>query len=116
MKFQAGDSFEVKENSLKGTIKGICFNSILQCTDYVVQWEGRQTEETYPVDECDPIWELTSRNIFIKVPQALDFIPITIDTSGPITVNCNGHHTWVEVGFHFTKMVCKYCDVEQGKV
>lgn len=117
MKFQIGDNFRVIENGLLGQIIATSFNSMHQQSEYVVKWTHHAREESYPVDECDPCWELESRTVYIKIPQAIDFImtDIKIDTSGPIKVQCNGHHTWVEVGFHFTKEVCKYCDIEKGK-
>jgi len=115
MKFQVGDEFRVIENGLTGKIVGTSFNSVFQQQEYVVKWPQHPREESYPVDECDPCWELTSRTAYIKVPQSIDFIPMDIKVSGPIKVECNGHHTWVEVGFHFTKEVCRYCDIEKGR-
>lgn len=121
MKFKPGDRFYVKENGLKGMIVTTSFNSIHQVSEYIVLWESRSQEESYSIDDCDPLWEMDKQcpmvqAVTMRLPQALDSIPIIINTSGPIKVVCNGHHTWVEVGFHFTKMVCKYCDTEQGKV
>ena len=118
MKFKAGDSFRVIENNLIGKIVGISFNSVYQQEEYVVKWPNLSYEQTYPVDECDSIWELEPCpvvDVYMKLPTALNHIEIKIDMSGPVKVQCNGHHTWVDIGFQFTKQVCKYCDVEKGK-
>ena len=117
MKFKAGDNIRVIENNLLGKIVGISFNSINQCDEYVVKWPHHQYEESYPVDECDSIWALEPCPVvdtYIKLPKPIDFIQFDFKVTGPVKVECNGYHTWIDVGFHHSKFVCKYCDVKRA--
>lgn len=121
MKFKVGDRFKVKEEyselQMTGTVTGTSFNSIHQTDEYVVLWDTNRTvPETYSVDECDRMWNYECPVVTIRASHGIDFLVtnITIDTVGPVKIQCNGHHQWVEVGFHFTKEVCKHCDVERG--
>jgi hypothetical protein len=124
MKFTPGERFFVIENGLKGTVVG--FEHLDGKDWYYVDWdESKSGVQLYEVSECDPIWEHecpvvqsqwrrvgNTIEITVKSPQPIEFIPIEIDMS-KLKVECNGHHTWVNVGFHFTKEVCRYCDVER---
>ena len=117
MKFKAGDNFKVIDSGLLGKIVGTTWNSMHQCEEYIVKWSHHKYEETYPVDECDPIWELEPCpvvNSFLTIQNAINSIPIEIKMDGPIKVQCNGFHTWIDVGFHHSKFVCKYCDVKRA--
>lgn len=112
MKFKTGDNFRVIENGLLGEIMGISFNSIYQCEEYIVQWAHTPGKhETYPVDECDLIWELEPCpvvNVYVKLNKPVDFIEFKgIPTWVGENKNCN--HEWVDVGFHHSKIVCKHC-------
>lgn len=112
--FEIGDIFESIESGLRGKIKAISFNSIHQVNEYVVNWDSDPSRDwSYPCEECDSAWRLVSRTFYLKSTQAIDFVPIKIDTSGPVKVQCNGHHSWIEVGFNFTKEVCRHCDQEK---
>jgi hypothetical protein len=125
MKFKAGDTIRVIENGLVGKIVGTSFNSMYQQQEYVVKWPGVPYEESYPIDECDSIWELepcpvvntlfTAAKAIIKIngTEVAYCNDIKVSVDAP---KCNGYdHTWVECGFHFTKTVCKYCDFEKEK-
>lgn len=113
MKFQKHDIFRVSQNGLQGEIVDISFNSIHQENEYIVKWDHHGRYESYPTNECDPVWELVSRTSYIKGNQSIEFTPIEITMSNSVKVECNGYHTWIDVGFHFTKEVCKHCNVEK---
>ena len=130
MKFKAGDNIIVIENDVKGTITGVTYNSINQCDEYVVKWETLPYEQTFPVDECDPIWErapLPPNPLLPWIPDfsayrgladwkmpALNYIPITITIGDKITVQCNGHHTWKVYDSGFRRFeYCQHCNEER---
>jgi len=114
-KFQPGDTYEAIETGAQGTIKAISFNSILQQEEYVIEWSDRPGQEwSYACEECDPDWRLLSRTAYVKSNQPINNFEIKINSNGPFKVECNGHHHWIEVGFNFTKQVCKHCDQEKA--
>jgi len=125
MKFQVGDRFKVKDEfselGMTGLISGTSFNSIYQRDEYVVRWDNSPlSENTYSTDECDRMWDHECPVVGFRASQGIDFIPMSITIGGidytKEQIMCNAYnHDWVEVGFHFTKTVCKRCDVEKSK-
>lgn len=113
-KFQAGDTFIAVVTGVQGKVKAVSFNSIHQVEEYIVQWRDRPGEEfAYSCEECDSEWRLLQRPPQYVGWMAQDSHDIKIQTGGPVKVQCNGHHHWIEIGFNFTKEVCKYCDTEK---
>ena len=112
-KFKASDRIVVIENGLAGLIHAVSFNSIYQQEEYYVSWDsflgGRLP--SYPVDDCDGIWELecpikTIRNQFyanIGASPGEWKTPVFLDKS------CN--HTFLEYhGFSEQYKYCTLCD------
>lgn len=48
----------------------------------------------------------------ITLPQPVAGMTYTIHRGPSLKNECE--HEYVEVGFHFTKLVCKHCDKEKG--
>ena len=133
MGFQANDRFRVKENGLEGIVNAVSFNSIYQETEYYVTWDSfpNKGQVCYMATDVDSIWEKMA-----KLKEALEaaepnrgYVSQDGDTyhlpNGGTLIGMNRpsnenttskqlcDHKWVEVGFHHTKVVCKFCDVEQ---
>ena len=123
MKFKQGDRFKVKDEyselGMTGTVTGTSFNSIYQRDEYVVLWDtNKLSPETYSMEECDRMWnhecpvvgQVDSRPYWIK--EMAKESAAKPETS---TVMCQAYgHEWIEVGFQFTKTICKRCDVSKN--
>lgn len=136
MKFQSGDSIQVKENGFTGVIFSVHNlyrgpNNTFIGTNYTVLWDHWPNPGTYMASDVDDLWE--------KVAQIKDAHILSGPGSGYINQdpdllpkgvisqrNCEGadikyvpqekkecDHKWVEVGFLHTKTVCYHCDVEK---
>lgn len=103
MKFKTGDYFEVPSNGQRGLIRGISFNSIHSYAEYIVEWDSRPGfESSYLVEDGDALWEfITGPAPFY--PHNAHFKEKTRDL--PCT------HEWVDVGFQFSRLVCKKCNL-----
>jgi hypothetical protein len=109
MKFKAGDNFKVIENGLLGQIVGTSFNSVFQQQEYVVKWPHHSYEESYPIDECDSIWELEN------CPVVNTYLTKPKDEVSKTLILCTAYgHEWIDVGFQRTREVCKVCNTEKG--
>lgn len=129
--FQANDRFRVKDSGLEGTVNAVSFNSIYQETEYYVTWDAfpEKGQCCYTASNADSIWEkmadlqkaLEAGNYTGADPgpgyanQDPDFLPPGQKANPWFdpSVKKACEHKWVEVGFHRTIMVCKYCDIEQ---
>lgn len=130
--FKVNDKFRVIPNGFVGIIKGVSFNSIHQEWEYYVEWERypNQGPFCYVAQQADDLWEKISEIAaggagsgyvnqdpdIIKLdadsgPFAVTLPPGRIEFKPLISKQCE--HKWVEVGFHHTKTVCYYCDMEK---
>lgn len=129
MAFKSGDRFRSKDTGLEGFIEAVSFNSVFQYYEYYVRWDGFPNQtHIYICDQVDTIWEKIPNNTVPilssgRKPSDLSFedfrgvadwhAPEYDPTPAETKPNCNSGHTWVDVGFSFSKIVCKYCDLEK---
>jgi hypothetical protein len=119
MKFSVGDRIRVISNGSLGKIIATDFDITTRQPEYVVLWESGKTNQ-YPTDDCDRIWELDPQ---APLPQGwgatqgwhgTDFSLMGKEDKGGKQAACNYFdHEWVDVGFSFTKLVCKKCNVDK---
>ena len=127
MKFNTGDRFKVIASGLRGRIANAGFCSIFRLEEYTVVWDSSPHMRTvYLANDCDDLWDFDVCPVIeTNLPQGNDpFFRMyggdqedrsTPKAQAPEEENCHIHgHKWVEVGFHFTKTICKRCDKEQG--
>lgn len=113
MKFSKGDRIRSKDTGLEAEITGVVVHPFLLINQYHVVWDGFPSAMvTYVADDVDSLWDLVSKNITVKLPHAIDFIPLSLDFNN-IKSSCD--HKWVEVSFAHSKMVCFHCDAEMPK-
>ncbi len=138
-KFKAGDRFETSKGHV-GTIIKIGWNSILGEDEYVVTWDHmpQSGECSYISSEAESDWKPIRKVVvgskavlkfrgqpfgFAEVKDfKIDYPAGSIEeiTEHPkeVSFECsvvrNGcNHEWVDVGFSYSKMVCKKCDKEK---
>jgi RNAse (barnase) inhibitor barstar len=113
MKFNKGDRIRAKDTGLEAEIVGVVVHPFLLITQYQTVWDGfKGAIVAYNADDVDSLWDLVSTNVVVKLPAAIDFVPLNLDWSG-IKSTCD--HKWVEVSFAHSKMVCFHCDMEMPK-
>lgn len=122
MLFDIGDRILVPSNGFTAVIVAISYSTATG-HEYRVIWDHTPNAEySYIASDVDNQWQLLGKNYFhanvVTLPAGVEYIPleVKIDSSieaNSIKVQCNGHHTWIDVGFHHSKMVCKYCDQEK---
>lgn len=106
--FKKGDRFKVKKNDLTGTIEDVCYNPTYGEYDYSVSWDHMLPHHLYSYSERDGLldWD--------KIQDSPHSLPkgLTINEVGDV-VREGCEHKWVDVGFSYSKMVCKTCNAEQ---
>lgn len=116
-KFEANDRFFVKENGLLGQIicvYSVSVDSMESAIHYNVLWDHHSQWVSYASKDVDDLWE---KNIVVKLPHAIDFIPITIDLAGleiaenELKRKAGCDHKRVNAGFHFNNFVCYHCGI-----
>lgn len=100
-KFKAGDKFKAKDTGHTGTVQGVSYDYSSNTDDYRIEWDHVPGVHYYQAHDVDTDWEK-----IISLPTGAS--PYTWDYK----VGCD--HEWVDVGFHFTKMVCKKCDKDKA--
>jgi len=134
MKFKSGDRIRVIENGFTARIKAISFNSIYQQEEYYVTWDNDPKQDVgYPVDECDPIWELECPVVaayqtgsgVITLPTAMPpglAYWLKVGGKGEMTimhepdkVKTGCDHQWAEyTGLMESYKYCKHCDEKKA--
>lgn len=114
-KFKSGDEFYVKENGIRGKIFALF--GIVEHNNpklfYSVQWDHFSKPCSYMADSVDDAWE----KVVVKLPGAIEFIPITIDFAGleiaenELKRKAGCDHKRVNAGFHFNNFVCYHCGI-----
>lgn len=125
--FESGDRFRVKERGHTGKVirtmglfdaNGNCVNG-----SYGVVWDSFPNSGIcyYDMSDVKDTWEKVSDSQQIGV----DYVPANVNDRLPTGMypfigidpafapkpECD--HKWVEVGFTFSKIVCKHCDKEK---
>lgn len=141
--FKKGDRFKYNSYSgiQTGTINAVSFNSIQQEWEYYVTYDGPLSYMgvvCHTVDSVGNLWEEIDKiadandqsppDLPIGLKGFLDQqgIPEMVNTDagdvtwqyktihlGPDYSKSGCDHKWVDVGFSFTKVVCKHCNMEQ---
>ena len=105
-KFQKGDRFRVKKNGFTGTVDCIDYNSTYGENDIYVQWDHFLPNKLNMYSERDAMldWDKIENSL----PRGFT---INEAAFGDTAKECL--HSWIEVGFMFSKVVCKNCDMEK---
>ena len=107
MKFKSGDRFRVKENGITGEI--ISVGDLGIGPYYNVLWDTFSRGGSYPADEVEDLWELTHTSPTFKIPQSIEFVPISITVDCDLSLACE--HAWKQYfGFNDSYDYCSKCD------
>ena len=107
MSFKPGDRFRVKENGITGQIVSIDNSSGEPW--YTVLWDTLSRSGAYPAREVEDIWELTHTSITVKIPSAVEFVPISLTIHRGASIACE--HEWRQYfGFNDSYDYCSKCD------
>lgn len=117
-KFVSGDRFLVSQSGAMGTVESLSYNALYGYTEYFVRWDSSPSHMgSFVAHEVDSLWEKIETDL-----KNSGILPTGNYNVGSIYTekedyNCfRDGHAWVDVGFHFTKIVCKHCDKEKGKL
>lgn len=117
-KFYNGDRFEVKDSGKQGTIIGTSYNSILNESEYYIEWDYFPGQKfCYAVDDVDNIWEKLGElhDANVKTPYSWDMHDHGVSLPSGISVEkTECEHNYVDIGFNYPKMVCSKCDKERS--
>lgn len=122
--FRPGDRIRVKDGDQHaGLIEALSYNSMYGNWEYYVRWDNfPKTSYAYIADDSDQLWEkLNSLNNSVDSDADMTglygtgmpaYVPPKLSNGKVDPMFCS--HKWVDVGFHFTKIVCAHCDKEKS--
>lgn len=106
-KFKAGDRIRVIDNDKTGEILEVDYDWITHQDEYTVIWDAFMHTGSciYPSRAADVAWEL-------ETPRS----GVTRLSAGSNSIMNQGcQHEWVDIGFNFSKIICKKCDIAKPK-